>query len=247
MSDQEIPEVKEHQKPQINALLSVWQSPAWIAAMAGLVGVVFTIPQIAVSYLQTSAEIKRQEIITRGIFIDKAMTSNIEDRLVVLRWIEANGVKEGDQNWAKEEINKINLVLNKEAERNELLASIATLKKSSTDNQAKIEELSRDLLEKSRQLAVARAQVSAGSRSDDLEKKIAQLESENEDLQSQNADYGYFYPRLMSYAKWLCSPDLEIGPIGGYGAEEAKQVATEIISNERYKHLLCNYEYIHDF
>lgn len=168
----EEPQVESHApqsqaRPSQTGLMSVWRSPAWIAAIAGLVSVVFTIPQIAVSYFQTNAEVERQRIVTRGSFIDKALsTDTIEDRLVVLRWLKLSGLETDDRVWAQSEIEKIDDVLRKEAEVEDLKLKLSSLAEEAGKDNEQYRQISAELASKDKELSNAQSQV--GSLSNEL-------------------------------------------------------------------------------
>ena len=158
---------------------SVWQSPTWIIAIAGLLGVVFSLPPIAISYFQTQAEIERQRMVTRGTFIDKALDTNtLEDRMVVLRWLKLSGIEKNDQSWAESEIAIINDYYKKVSETETLRVKVRVLEGTLGTESEQYQQANQELKLKTDELAKARSQV--GSLSNeviDLKKQLAEQES----------------------------------------------------------------------
>ncbi|MEZ5892069.1 MAG: hypothetical protein R3C58_02825 [Parvularculaceae bacterium] len=179
-----IPTYSTVQEPKSEKAKPVWRSPGWLTAMAALVSAIIAAPQVFIGIFQANAEVKRQEIITRGSFVDKAMdTKSLSDRLVVLRWIVLNGPAKSDKEWAKSEIERINAVNTSQQEVNDLKDQLLAMSETEEENTAEYRKLETRLKEKQNELAVAKSQV--GDLSDEissLRERIQQLSRDNDEL-----------------------------------------------------------------
>ncbi len=173
----------------------IWQSPAWVTAVVGLVSAFLTIPQVVGDYFSKLQDVEiakeQKESVRLGNLeskqeqefrvVNSTLAQQGPERVFVLRYLASTLDDAEARNWAREEVNRLDTLARQEEELSQAKREIEVRERSlryqvavSEDERAKaVEELSALKAQLDQKVAeVSELQAKAGIVGDNIRSKI---------------------------------------------------------------------------